>query len=131
MSKEKKQPLVFVVEDNHAYRILIGRILEQRGFTVMLFENGIKALEMLSFVQPNIILSDIQMPGMDGFELFEEIKLKFPEAKIPFLYISSTQSESMISKANDMGSDALIRKPAQPEELFSVINTTLKNFVAA
>lgn len=131
MSREITKPIVFIVEDNDAYRVLMGRMLEQRGFLVLLFSDGFKALEMLEYIKPNIILSDIQMPGMDGFTLHEKIEHLYPNTNIPFQYISSTTQKSLIDRANAIGIEKLILKPAKPEELSDILKSGINKFTAA
>lgn len=131
MRREITKPIVFIVEDNDAYRILTGRMLEQRGFLVLLFSDGYKALEMLEFIIPNIILSDIQMPGMDGFTLHEKIEVLYPNIKVPFQYISSTSEKSMIDRANSLSIEQLVQKPAKPEELSRTLKRAINKFAAA
>lgn len=113
----KKSPLVFVVEDNTAYCILVGRILERNGFSVMMFESGIKALEMLDHVKPDLILSDIQMPEMDGFRFNKEVRKRYNGLNIPFVYISSSRSRSIIKRANRIGAINMLGKPVTPMDL--------------
>lgn len=131
MRREITKPIVFIVEDNDAYRVLTGRMLEQRGFLVLLFSDGYKALEMLEFIIPNIILSDIQMPGMDGFTLHEKIEDLYPNIKVPFQYISSTTEKSMIDRANSLSIEQLVQKPAKPEELSRTLKRAINKFAAA
>ncbi|MEQ9091718.1 MAG: response regulator [Balneola sp.] len=131
MHREITKPIVFIVEDNDAYRVLTGRMLEQRGFLVLLFSDGFKALEMLEYIVPNIILSDIQMPGMDGFTLHEKIEDLYPNIKVPFQYISSTTEKSVIDKANSLSIEQLVQKPAKPEELSRTLKRAINKFAAA
>lgn len=131
MHREITKPIVFIVEDNDAYRVLTGRMLEQRGFLVLLFSDGFKALEMLEYIIPNIILSDIQMPGMDGFTLHEKIEDLYPNIKVPFQYISSTTEKSVIDKANSLSIEQLVQKPAKPEELSRTLKRAINKFAAA
>lgn len=131
MCEQIKKPIVFIVEDNNAYRVLTGRMLEQRGFLVLMFENGYKAIEMLEYITPNIILSDIQMPGMDGFTLHEKIKVLYPDLNIPFQYISSTTEQKLIQKANLLSTEELVKKPANAEELSDILKTAIEKFAAA
>tara|TARA_R110002096_G_scaffold153285_1_gene316970 strand:+ start:4430 stop:4831 length:402 start_codon:yes stop_codon:yes gene_type:complete len=130
MHKEKKEPkyikpLVFIVEDNEAYRILLGRILEKRGFMIMMFENGRKAVEMLEYCKPSLIISDIQMPCMDGFELYVMIKKRYPKFDIPFVYLSSTTSQEEIEKATKLSMREMLGKPVRPDELMHSINKAI------
>jgi len=131
MRREITKPIVFIVEDNDAYRVLTGRMLEQRGFLVLLFSDGYKALEMLEYIIPNIILSDIQMPGMDGFTLHEKIEDLYPNIKVPFQYISSTTEKSVIDRANSLSIEQLVQKPAKPEELSRTLKRAINKFAAA
>ncbi|MBO6620960.1 MAG: response regulator [Balneola sp.] len=131
MRREITKPIVFIVEDNDAYRVLTGRMLEQRGFLVLLFSDGFKALEMLEYIIPNIILSDIEMPGMDGFTLHEKIEDLYPNIKVPFQYLSSTTEKSVIDRANSLSIEQLVQKPAQPEELSKTLKRAISKFAAA
>lgn len=130
MQKETKnhkiiKPLVFIVEDNEAYRVLLGRILEKRGFMIMMFGNGRKAVEMLEYCKPSLIISDIQMPCMDGFELYVMIKKKYPKFDIPFVYLSSTTSPEEIEMATKLSAREMLGKPVRPEELMVSINEAI------
>tara|TARA_R110002124_G_scaffold274866_2_gene444931 strand:+ start:33290 stop:33685 length:396 start_codon:yes stop_codon:yes gene_type:complete len=131
MRDQNKKQIVFIVEDNDAYRVLTGRMLEQRGFIVLMFDTGFKAIEMLEYIVPSIILSDIQMPGMDGFTLREKIESKYPEMNIPFQYISSTTEKNIIEKANMLSVQKLVHKPAKAEELSDILRTGINTFAAA
>ncbi len=113
--------MVFIVEDNEAYRILLGRMLEKRGFSIMMFEHGRQAIDMLAYCEPKLILSDIQMPCMDGFELYVMIKKKFPKLNIPFVYISSTSSAKQIKRATSLSARNMLPKPVHPDILMESI----------
>jgi CheY-like chemotaxis protein len=123
---KKDKPLVFIVEDNQAYRMLIGRVLEQRGFLVMMFEHGRKAMDMLNYIQPSLILSDIAMPCMDGFELYSKVKEYYPKLRIPFVYLSSSTCPKDIDKATKIGASRMLGKPISPDDLAQTLDTVLK-----
>ena len=131
MEIKKNKKIVFIVEDNDAYRILIGRMLEQRGFSVLMFRNGLKALEMIQYIIPSIILSDIEMPGMDGFMLYEKINELYPNASIPFQYISSTSKIDVIERANVLSVHKMVKKPVQAEELSNILTLGINKFAEA
>ena len=122
---KKNKPLVFIVEDNEAYRILLGKVLEKRGFLVMMFEHGRKAVDMLQYVQPSLILSDITMPCMDGFELHNYVIEKFGRVKIPFVYLSSDTSAEHINRATKLGASRMLGKPIEPDALADTIDIVL------
>ncbi len=127
MTKAIKQdkPLVFIVEDNQAYRLLLGKVLEKRGFLVMMFEHGRKAVDMLQYVQPALILSDITMPCMDGFELHVYVKENFSRLNIPFVYLSSNTSQEYIDKATKLGARRMLGKPIEPDALAETLGLVL------
>ena len=118
------KPLVFIVEDNNAYRILISRVLQKHGFMVLMFENGKKALDMLKYVKPTLILSDIDMPVMDGFEFHEKVKETYSE-DIPFIYLSSTSEKDEQARATSLGAIGMLSKPVMPDTLTKSIESVL------
>ncbi len=122
---KKDRPLVFIVEDNEAYRILLGKVLEKRGFLVMMFEHGRKVVDMLQHIQPNLILSDITMPCMDGFELHNYVIEKYGRVKIPFVYLSSNTSKEYVSRATKLGASRMLGKPIEPDALADTIDLVL------
>jgi CheY-like chemotaxis protein len=71
------------------------------------------------------------MPGMDGFTLHEKIEHLYPNTNIPFQYISSTTQKSLIDRANSIGIQKLILKPAKPEELSDILKSGINKFTAA
>ena len=126
---DKDKQLIFVVEDNDAYRVLLGSLLENNGFLVMLFENGRKAVDMLHCVQPNLIVTDINMPYMDGFELGNYVGETFGLTKIPLVYISTDSSNRFIHKAKMLGVSKFLEKPIEPFTLLDTIDCVLKKAV--
>ena len=94
-------------------------------------KSGYKAIEMLEYIVPSIILSDIQMPGMDGFLLHEKIGDLYPELNIPFQYISSTKEKQLIDRANTLSIEKLVQKPARAEELSLILKNAISKFAAA
>lgn len=121
-----RNPLVFIVEDNPAYRTLLVRVLQKNGYMVMQFENGRKAADMLRYVKPEIIISDIEMPQMDGFEFNEFVKENFSKYDIPFLYLSSTNCETTKKKAEKLGAMNMLDKPISSDKLKKAIKQVLE-----
>lgn len=121
-----KKPLVFIVEDNEAYRLLISRILQKKGFMVMVFENGRKAADMLRNVKPSLIVSDIEMPQMDGFEFHDFVEKNYGDT-IPFIYLSSSTDEEVKQKAHLIGATKMLKKPVSPEDLKQAIDQVLES----
>ena len=96
-------PLVaLVVDDSMLIRHTVCRFLEERGFTVESASNGQHALETLKRVQPNLIITDMQMPKMDGSELITALKSQPATADIPIVIVAGRQSgfENKEKRAN-------------------------------
>lgn len=124
------KPLVFLVEDSNPYRILLKRVLERAGFFVLAFRDGVEAFKKLYDYSPQVIISDIQMPKMDGFELNEATTNHFPKRDIPFIYITSTLDEKNREKADSLGAKMFYRKPIDIHELVGSITKIIDSEVA-
>ncbi len=109
-----------------AYRMLISRVLQKKGYMVMVFENGRKAANMLRNIKPSLIVSDIEMPQMDGFEFKDYVKRNYGDS-IPFIYLSSSTDEDVQQKAHIMGATRMLNKPVSPDELKKAIDQVLES----
>lgn len=117
--------IVFLVEDNPAYRLVIKVVLEKIGFMVMQFENGRKASEMMEHIKPDLIISDLDMPEMNGFQLYKFVRSNYGNYSVPFLFISSTASKKKRKKAAMLSSFRMLNKPVSPQDLENAINERL------
>jgi CheY-like chemotaxis protein len=86
------RPVALVVDDSMLIRYTVCRFLEERGFAVECATNGVEALEVLSRVQPDLIVTDMQMPKMSGAELITVLKSKPETAKISIIIVASRAS---------------------------------------
>jgi len=122
--QEKRQSLSFLVaEDNAVNRTLIARLLESRGHSVVLAQNGREALEALDKQPFDIVLMDVQMPEMDGFEATKLIREK-EEASgtyLPIIALTAHAMQGDEERCLVCGMDGYVTKPITLEELFSVI----------
>jgi CheY-like chemotaxis protein len=84
--------LALVVDDSMLIRYTICRFLEERGFTVESATNGAEALEMLNGIQPDLIVTDMQMPKMSGSELMTAVKNKPETAAVPIIIVAGRAS---------------------------------------
>ena len=89
LSLESRPKLALVVDDSMLIRHTVCRFLEERGFQVEAATNGLEALEMLATLEPDIIITDIQMPRMSGVELISALKNDPRTAEIPIVALSS------------------------------------------
>jgi two-component system sensor histidine kinase/response regulator len=117
---------ILVVEDDFQNRQLINIYLSRAGFEVMSAINGIAALEKLSTFTPDLIVSDIAMPHMDGFELYEKVKT-FPHLRsVPFIFLTAYSDTEKRRHSKEIGSDDFLTKPIEQEDLLASIRGKLK-----
>jgi chemosensory pili system protein ChpA (sensor histidine kinase/response regulator) len=110
-------PLVMIVDDSLTVRKITSRTLTRAGFQVITAKDGIDALELLDDRTPDVILLDIEMPRMDGFEFTKTIKADPATAHIPIIMITSRTAEKHRNRAQELGVDLYLGKPYQEEEL--------------
>lgn len=123
------EPLILIVDDNEETRMLVSMILHKDGLRCSLAENGQKALEILhSGTIPDLILSDIMMPEMNGYELFEHIQDNPDWRRIPFIFFSLKDSMEDIRKGRQLGVDDYLTKPIMPDALLAAVRGKLKRF---
>lgn len=92
MSPEAKTPVALIVDDSMLIRHTVCRFLEERGFVVRSATNGEEALQLLKRVHPDLIITDLQMPKMDGSELIAALKNDPATATIPVIIVAGRQS---------------------------------------
>lgn len=109
---------ILVAEDEPLILRLIEMSLVQGGYEVIKSINGFEALSKLEMVRPNLILTDLMMPKMSGFELIEEVKIKL-KIQIPIIVLSSLDEEESINRATNLGADDYIIKPFIRSDLLS------------
>ena len=97
-----------VVDDSMLIRHTVCRFLEERGFTVESATNGVQALELLGAMQPDIIITDMQMPKMDGPQLIDALKAKPETANIPIVVLAGKQTGA--DHADETRADFIIFK---------------------
>lgn len=120
---------VLIVEDDRFLSELIATKLEKEGFAITLAGDGEVALEKLQGEVPDIILLDIMLPGMDGFEFLEKIKAdkSAPSAKVPVLILSNFGQESKVEKGLALGAnDYLVKANFTTAEIVDKIKKTIK-----
>jgi chemosensory pili system protein ChpA (sensor histidine kinase/response regulator) len=110
-------PLVMIVDDSLTVRKITSRMLAREGFEAITAKDGVEAIEMLEEATPDVILLDIEMPRMDGFEFMRTIKRDSRHAHIPVIMITSRTAEKHRELARELGVDLFLGKPYQEQEL--------------
>jgi len=108
---------ILVVEDDKALRENICEILDTSGYTPIPVENGQDALEKAAENLPDLILSDIMMPKMDGYEFLQKFNELYSYYNIPFIFLTAKSSPFDVHKATDAGVNAYLIKPFRINDL--------------
>jgi PAS domain S-box-containing protein/putative nucleotidyltransferase with HDIG domain len=120
---------VLVVDDNEDSRIILRRSLEHDGYEVEEAPNGVEAIKYAKSGNPDMIISDILMPEMDGFKLCRRIKKDSALRNIPFIFYTSTYTDPENEKlAMSLGASGYIVKPIDPDKFLKIIDDTFNNF---
>ncbi|MDR2787552.1 MAG: Hpt domain-containing protein, partial [Candidatus Accumulibacter sp.] len=114
-------PTVMVVDDSLTVRKITGLLLTREGYQVILAKDGIDALETLLDVVPDVMLIDIEMPRMDGFELTRNIRADARLKHVPIIMITSRTAEKHRNYAFEIGVNHYLGKPYQEEEILRLI----------
>jgi chemosensory pili system protein ChpA (sensor histidine kinase/response regulator) len=114
-------PLVLVVDDSITVRRVTQRLLQREGYRVTLAADGLQALERLQQERPTVVLSDIEMPRMDGFDLVRNIRNDPRLSDLPVIMITSRIAEKHREHARELGVDHYLGKPYSEDELLALV----------
>jgi len=114
-------PTVMVVDDSLTVRKITSRLLMREGYQVILAKDGVDALEQLIDVMPDVILSDIEMPRMDGFDLVRNVRADERLRKLPIIMITSRTADKHRNYALEIGANHYLGKPYDEDELLRLV----------
>ena len=116
---------ILLVDDSKTMLMSMEGILKRSGFEVSTAESGTEALGKLSGFQPDLIISDLNMPQMDGIEFIKQAKTR-PEVRFkPVLMLSTESKQNKRDEAKAAGATGWLVKPVQPNDLISVVKQVL------
>jgi chemosensory pili system protein ChpA (sensor histidine kinase/response regulator) len=116
-----RAPMVLVVDDSLTVRRVTQRLLVREGYRVVTAKDGLEALEKLAEERPVVLLSDIEMPRMDGFDLVRNVRADERLADLPVVMITSRIAQKHRDYAAELGVDHYLGKPYSEEELLSLV----------
>ena len=122
----KTNDSILVVDDQPSLREYIGQVLSLAGYQVLIARNGIEALDILQSQPVNLILADIAMPRMNGYQLHERVMENPQWVMIPFVFLTARAQDSDIRYAKELGVDDYLTKPFNREDLLSVVRGKLR-----
>ena len=122
MSKE-----ILIVDDEPGVAVAIQFLMEQQGHSVLVAQRGEDALEMIYKYKPDLVLLDIMLAGISGWEVCEIIRLNPDYRNIKIVFLTARSTEVEIAKGLALGADAYITKPFSNDKLVAKVNALLEN----
>jgi CRP/FNR family transcriptional regulator, polysaccharide utilization system transcription regulator len=113
---------ILIIEDHWEIRDNVIEILELSGYCVLASESGEAGLVLAQNNNPDLILCDVAMPQMDGFEVLQEIKARPETAKIPFIFLTAKSEKRDLQAGLQLGADDYLVKPFEEAELLAAIS---------
>ncbi|ANA80298.1 response regulator [Paenibacillus glucanolyticus] len=123
MSKQSKHK-VLIVDDQNGIRILLVEVFSSEGYETFQAANGKAALEIVKLHTPDLVLLDMEIPGMDGLEILKHIKQMNPDIKV--IMMTAYGELDMIKEATDLGALMHFTKPFDIDEMRQAVNMQLK-----
>lgn len=117
--------LIMIVDDSVTVRKVTSRLLERQGYDVVTAKDGVDAIEQLENIKPDLMLLDIEMPRMDGFEVLNLVRHHDMHQYMPIIMITSRTGEKHRERAFSLGVSQYMGKPFQEEELLENIDALL------
>lgn len=123
-SKANRQDkLILMADDSQTIRTMATMVLEKAGFKVESFESGLGLLFELDHSTPSVIVLDVEMPVMNGFETCHKIREDFPDLTTPVLFFTSREQEDNLVYATEAGADGYILKSSPPDRLVEQVES--------
>lgn len=116
---------ILIIEDNTEIRENTMEILELEGYSILIAENGKIGFEMAIEKQPDVVICDIMMPVMNGYEVLQGLKKHATTNHIPLIFVTASTERKDIQMAMDMGATDYVQKPFETEILLEVLNRVL------
>ncbi|HIJ91146.1 MAG: response regulator [Desulfobulbaceae bacterium] len=116
---------ILIVDDSPMIRRIVSQLVQQLGYQSITAENGLQGCEMAEEIRPDMIIMDIEMPVMNGFEATWRIKTDQRTAHIPVAFFTTLGSEESIQQAKEAGGVGFLNKPICKEELDQAIRDIL------
>ncbi len=118
---------ILIIEDNPNIRENLEELLELSNFEVDTATNGLEGIHSIQVEKPDLILCDVHMPKMNGYQVLEFLKTELKTVKIPFVFITSSSQKREIEKGIHSGADSFLVKPFKIEILQDTIEKLLRS----
>jgi len=125
----KQNKTILLIDDERPWLEIMSHVLKEKSFKVMTAESGPEALKKLISRKPDLILSDVRMPVMNGFDLYEHVRAEPKNKAIPYVFMSSIDDYDAIHVAKELGADGYVTKPYDIDDAKTTINQLLVKFM--
>ncbi len=123
MPEDNKQSVILIVDDDPSIREIVGRVLQDEGYRIETATNGLTGLEQFYEVLPDLIILDVKMPEMDGWETLRRIR---EISNCPVIMLTAFGSTNDIIQGLEAGADDYLVKPFGVQELIARVGTVLR-----
>ncbi len=124
-------PLIVVMDDDASTRVLVSAVLRKEGYDVLTAADGAQGLALIREYKPDVVVSDVQMPHLDGFGVLEAVRGNEEISTTPVILLTSLQDRAHMRQGMTTGADDYLTKPFAPQELRDAVNTQLSKLVRA
>ncbi len=118
---------ILIVDDEPSVVVALQFLMQQQGYHVLVAETGEDALDLIYKYKPDLVILDIMLPGIDGYEVCEIIRLNPDYRKVKILFLTARRDEVEIAKGLALGADAYITKPFSNNKLVAAVNEVLES----
>ncbi len=118
-------PRIMIVDDVASIRQIVTKVFQDVGYQVTEAAGGQEALDLAKIKRVHLVITDVEMPGMNGLELIKGLRELKTYKTTPILILARDASDGNIKKAETLGASGFIEKPFTPERLLSVVNQVL------
>ncbi len=124
MAKSKKQ--ILIVDDEPAWTKVLSVLLRREGYKVLEATSGREALKTLTGLRPDLILSDVRMPDMNGFDFLDEVRRTARNSNTPVVFLTGIDDYDAKKVARDLGATDYLIKPFDEHDVLSILSKHLK-----
>jgi DNA-binding response OmpR family regulator len=118
---------ILIVDDEPSVVVALQFLMQQQGYHVLVAETGEDALDLIYKYKPDLVILDIMLPGIDGYEVCEIVRLNPDYRKVKILFLTARRDEVEIAKGLALGADAYITKPFSNDKLVAAVNEVLES----
>jgi two-component system sensor histidine kinase/response regulator len=123
---DRNNPTLLLVDDDLAILEGVADLLELHGYNIITATDGVEALQAMRQQTPDLVISDIMMREMDGYQFYEEVRKNPAWTMLPFIFLTARGQTIDVRRGHSLGADAYLTKPFEPEDLLIAIRARLK-----